>query len=141
MCFWLSIALCSALRYLGPSLSPGGQEEHKWTFCILGKWFRLNLRVNRLHKSKGTWQFITNLVVSGQITREKKPHFRLTSVALCLKLKLPFVRLFHTSSPLRSIELSVKTLNVRARARHSAKIKMVNGYPFHLDYTIIYGVY
>ena len=52
-----------------------------------------------------------------------------------LKFNLPFVRLFHTSSPLRSIELSVKTLNVRARARHSAKIKMVNGYPLHLDYT------
>ena len=52
-----------------------------------------------------------------------------------LNFNLPFVRLFYTSSPLRSIELSVKTLNVMARARHSAKIKMVNGYPLHLDYT------
>ena len=69
----------------------------------------------------------------------KKPHFGLTDVAqkhLCLKLKLPFVRLFHTSSPLRSIGLSVKTLNVMAKARHGAKIKMGNGNPFHLDFTI-----
>ena len=53
-------------------------------------------------------------------------------------LKLPFVKLFHSSTPQRSIELSVKTLNVMARAqcRHSTKIKMVNGYPFHLDYTM-----
>ena len=51
-------------------------------------------------------------------------------------LKFPFVRLFHTSSPLRSIELSVKTLNAMAKARDSAKIKMGNGNPFHLDFTL-----
>ena len=43
---------------------------------------------------------------------------------------------FHTSSPLRNIELSVKTLNVMAKARRSAKIRMGNGKPFHLDFTI-----
>ena len=117
-------------------MSDASQLEVDFAFSGSGL-IRLNLRENRLHKSKGTWQFITNLVVSGQISREKKPHFRLTSVALCLKLKRPFVRLFHTSSPLRSIELTVKTLNVMAKARHSAKLKMGNGYPFHVDFTII----
>ena len=71
------------------------------------------------------WVSLTNLVVSGQIIRGKKPNFQFQ------------FRLFHTSSPLRSIELSVKTLNVMARARHSAKIKMGNGNPFHLDFTIM----
>ena len=117
------------------------QVNLKWTFCILGKWFRLNLRENRLHKSNGTWQFMTNLVVSGQMTRWQMtnqflPYSWLTYVAqkhLCLSLS--FLLLDYSTLLLRSIELSVKTLNVMARARHSAKIKMVNGYPLHLDYT------
>ena len=43
--------------------------NRKWTFCIIGQWFGLNSRVNRLYKRKELSN--TNLLATRHIKKEK----------------------------------------------------------------------
>ena len=65
------------------------QVNRKWTFCNIRLWFRLNLRANRLYKSKDSRE---NASIPVDVRHSKKPLFNLLNpnIKLVILISCPY---------------------------------------------------